>query len=49
MNRDPVARADMAGPAILMADVSKWYGDYHALRKVNLRVNHGERIVLCGP
>jgi general L-amino acid transport system ATP-binding protein len=49
MNHDPATQTDRAEPAILMADVSKWYGDYQALRGVDLKVNHGERIVLCGP
>ena len=36
-------------PAILMRDLNKWYGHYHALRDVNLTVAKGERIVVCGP
>ncbi|WP_374307646.1 amino acid ABC transporter ATP-binding protein [Methylocella sp.] len=35
--------------ALEMIDVNKWYGDYHALRDVNLNVAAGERIVVCGP
>jgi general L-amino acid transport system ATP-binding protein len=27
----------------------KWYGDFHVLREINLRVMKGERIVICGP
>ena len=27
----------------------KWFGDFHVLRDVNLRVRKGERIVICGP
>ncbi len=38
-----------SGPAIEIKDVNKWYGDYHALRDINLDVAHGERIVICGP
>ncbi|WP_416233239.1 amino acid ABC transporter ATP-binding protein [Castellaniella sp.] len=29
--------------------LNKWYGDYHALRDINLQVHQGDRIVLCGP
>jgi len=29
--------------------LNKWYGDYHALRDINLDVAQGERIVVCGP
>ncbi|MHA6690729.1 amino acid ABC transporter ATP-binding protein [Devosia sp. A449] len=36
-------------PFIEMKDVSKWYGTFHALKNVNLTVNKGERIVVCGP
>jgi general L-amino acid transport system ATP-binding protein len=27
----------------------KWYGDFHVLRDINMRVRKGERIVICGP
>jgi general L-amino acid transport system ATP-binding protein len=30
-------------------NVNKWFGDFHALRDINLRVQRGERIVICGP
>jgi hypothetical protein len=30
-------------------DMNKWYGDFHVLRDINLKVNKGERIVICGP
>jgi general L-amino acid transport system ATP-binding protein len=35
--------------AIEMAEVNKWYGDFHVLRNINLKVMRGERIVICGP
>jgi general L-amino acid transport system ATP-binding protein len=43
-----------AGPreaeiAVDMVGVHKWYGDFHVLRDINLRVGKGERIVICGP
>ncbi|MCS6883001.1 MAG: amino acid ABC transporter ATP-binding protein [Oscillochloridaceae bacterium] len=34
---------------IICENVNKWYGDYHALRDVNLRVKRGEVVVICGP
>ena len=34
---------------IQMQDVNKWYGQFHVLKDINLNVNQGERIVLCGP
>ena len=30
-------------------DMHKWYGDFHVLKNINLTVNTGERIVICGP
>ncbi|MCF6320740.1 MAG: amino acid ABC transporter ATP-binding protein [Rhizobiaceae bacterium] len=30
-------------------NVSKWYGDFQALKDINLTVHKGERIVVCGP
>ena len=27
----------------------KWYGSFHVLKDINLKVSHGERIVVCGP
>jgi polar amino acid transport system ATP-binding protein len=32
-----------------MEAVEMYYGDFHALRNVNLEVRSGERIVICGP
>lgn len=36
-------------PIIIARDVHKWYGDFHALRGINLEVQHGEVIVILGP
>ena len=35
--------------AVEIVGVNKWYGDFHVLRDINLRVMGGERIVICGP
>jgi general L-amino acid transport system ATP-binding protein len=35
--------------AIEMIDMNKWYGDFHVLKNINLKVMRGERIVVCGP
>ena len=32
-----------------LTDVNKWFGDFHVLKDINLSVNAGERIVICGP
>jgi general L-amino acid transport system ATP-binding protein len=34
---------------VSIADLNKWYGDFHVLRDINLDVAKGERIVICGP
>jgi general L-amino acid transport system ATP-binding protein len=36
-------------PAIVLAGMHKWYGDFHVLRDINLEVSKGEIIVVCGP
>ena len=41
--------AASTAPAIEMAGVNKWYGEFHVLRNVNLNVARGEKIVICGP
>ncbi|MEM8593161.1 MAG: amino acid ABC transporter ATP-binding protein [Pseudomonadota bacterium] len=35
--------------AITIDGMNKWYGAFHVLRDINLTVNRGERIVICGP
>ncbi len=35
--------------AVEMIGVHKWYGEFHVLRDINLKVTRGERIVVCGP
>ena len=35
--------------AIEIKDMNKWYGEFHVLRNIDLTVQKGERIVVCGP
>ena len=35
--------------AIQISGMNKWFGDFQALRDINLTVYKGERIVVCGP
>jgi len=35
--------------AIQITGMNKWYGAFHVLKDINLTVNRGERIVVCGP
>jgi len=39
----------MSESIISFEKVSKWYGDFHVLRDIDLNVAKGERIVICGP
>jgi general L-amino acid transport system ATP-binding protein len=39
----------MSEPIISFEKVSKWYGEFHVLRDIDLAVAKGERIVICGP
>jgi general L-amino acid transport system ATP-binding protein len=34
---------------IEISGLSKWYGDFHALKDIDLNVKEGEIIVVCGP
>ena len=38
-----------ANAMITLENVNKWYGQFHVLKNINLTVQPGERIVLCGP
>jgi general L-amino acid transport system ATP-binding protein len=35
--------------AVDIVKMNKWYGDFHVLRDIDMRVMGGERIVICGP
>jgi general L-amino acid transport system ATP-binding protein len=35
--------------AVEMVGVHKWYGEFHVLKDINLKVTRGEKIVVCGP
>ena len=36
-------------PLIRISNVNKFFGDFQALKNINLKVFKGERIVICGP
>jgi general L-amino acid transport system ATP-binding protein len=36
-------------PMIILEDVSKWFGDFQALKDVELEVDRQEVVVVCGP
>jgi general L-amino acid transport system ATP-binding protein len=35
--------------AIQIRNMNKWFGSFHVLRDIDITVNRGERIVVCGP
>ena len=43
------ARPQRSDMVIEIAAMNKWYGAFHVLKDINLRVRRGERIVICGP
>ncbi|WP_105371088.1 amino acid ABC transporter ATP-binding protein [Neorhizobium huautlense] len=43
------ARRGATELAVHMEGVNKWYGEFHALKNIELSVKRGERIVICGP
>ncbi len=52
MNNATQDTADVAhgdDPIIRISQMHKWYGDFHVLKDINLEVQRGERIVICGP
>ena len=36
-------------PAVEITGLNKWYGEFHVLKEIDLTINRGERIVVCGP
>ncbi len=44
----PAANGE-GGPMIRLEDVHKWYGEFHVLKAINLEVEKGQKVVVCGP
>jgi general L-amino acid transport system ATP-binding protein len=48
--RHPVREMTVSEEVMIqMTGVHKWYGQFHVLKDINLTINKGERIVICGP
>jgi len=47
--KDAGAPAQPGEVAVEVLGLHKWYGEFHVLRDINLKVARGERIVICGP
>ena len=39
----------MSDPVIRINKMNKWFGNFHVLRDIDLDVQAGEKIVICGP
>ena len=37
------------GSAVVVEGMSKFFGDFQALYDIDLTVDYGERVVICGP
>lgn len=49
MNKTQVKHDVSDGIMVELVGVHKWYGDFHVLKDINLKVYKGERIIICGP
>ncbi|MFM7568934.1 MAG: ATP-binding cassette domain-containing protein, partial [Betaproteobacteria bacterium] len=49
MTAQTAAASDTAPNAIEITGLSKWFGEFQALRDISLTFRKGERIVVCGP
>jgi general L-amino acid transport system ATP-binding protein len=45
----PLAGESTEGAAVEITGLHKWFGEFHVLADINLKVGRGERIVICGP
>jgi len=44
-----VPETSMTDVAVAITDLNKWFGAFHVLKDINLKVMRGERVVICGP
>ncbi len=49
MDTDQRVEHELGEVAIKIREMHKWYGSFHVLKDINLEVQSGERIVVCGP
>ena len=49
-SKKSVARKIEKGKTIIeISEMHKWFGSFHVLKDINLRISAGEKIVICGP
>ena len=39
----------MTPPLIDVRNLNKWFGQHHVLRDIHLKINAGQKVVICGP
>src|ERR671912_1040711 len=44
-----MASSSNGAPSIVLRDVNKWFGEFHVLKNINLEVDKGQKVVVCGP
>ncbi len=49
MNDTTIDAVRSKDAVIQIAGLNKWYGDFHVLKDIDLTVDAGEKIVICGP
>ena len=45
----PLGNGLMTSDIIQIDNLNKWFGEFHVLKDISLRVRSGEKIVICGP
>lgn len=45
----PISDKKISDKIIEFKNLNKWYATYHALKNINLDINKGEILVICGP
>ncbi len=48
VDQSPSTQAD-GEPVIQISGMNKWFGEFHVLKDINLSVQRGEVLVICGP
>ena len=49
MSAAPLASEAERPVAVAIRNVDKWFGNFQALKQIDLDVHKGEKIVICGP
>jgi len=44
-----MSKTSMPSPLIDVQNLNKWFGQHHVLRDIHLKINVGEKVVICGP